>query len=109
MNKKNTNYNGIIIDNSKLTSEMLAFIEDCVRGTDEPVANTFVVPEHVREEYLRAGLPASGLYDGLWLCSEKFKGNWAQLLNAGNNRTMILFTKRPFAKYLKVHPNCVKF
>lgn len=109
MNKKNTNYNGIIISNKLLTSDMLSFIEECVRGNGEPVLNTNVVPEHVRAEHIRAGLPAVGLDDGLWLCSEKFKGNWAHLLDAGDNRTLIVFTKRPFAKYKKKYPNCVKF
>lgn len=101
--KKNSNYTGVIVSNSLLTAKMLEDLENCVRGNGEPVLNTNVVPEHVLAEHIRAGLPAVGLDDGLWLCSEEFKSNWCHLIDAGDNRTLIVFPKRIAVKYMKMY------
>lgn len=108
MNKKKSNYTGVIVSNSLLTAKMLEDLANCVRGNGEPVLNTNVIPEHVLAEHIRAGLPAEGLYDGMWICSEEFKGNWCHILDADNNRTLIVFPKRVAAKYFTMYPNCTK-
>jgi hypothetical protein len=101
---KNHNYNGILINKSQFTTAMMNDIEKCVRGTGSMTLTTNSAPEHVRKEFVRNGLPTGGFEEGWWICSEEFKGNWAQVVDCNNGKIMVVFPKKIATSYMKLHP-----
>ena len=102
---KNHNYNGILINKSQFTNQMMADIEKCVRGTGVLTCSTNSAPEYIRKEFIREGLPTNGFDTGWWIYSEEYKSNWAQVLDCGNGKIMVVFPKKIATAYMKLH-NC---
>ena len=100
---KNRNYNGILINKSQFTTKMMEDIEKCVQGTGSLTCNTSSAPEHIRKEFIRAGLPSDDFDIGWWIYSEEYKGNWAHIFDCGNGKMMAVFPKKIAAKYMNMY------
>ena len=103
--KKTKKFQGILISNAQFKPETFNELNDLVRGTGFLVAVQQGMPDHIRAELKREGVPFndSEVDKATFIYSEEFKSNWAMVARYDDENMFVFMPNKIANKYCEAH------